>query len=49
MLSGRLNSLVDGHDVEILEGARFVGRVKSVDRYPTNQGRPPMPSSADAG
>jgi hypothetical protein len=45
----KVESLVDGHDVEILEGARLVGRVKSVAGYPTNQARPPMPSSADAG
>jgi hypothetical protein len=45
----KVESLVDGHDVEILEGARLVGRVKSVARYPSNQGRPPMPSSADVG
>jgi hypothetical protein len=46
----KVESLVDGHDVEILEGARLVGRVKSVARYPSNQGRgrcrvAPMPVS----
>jgi hypothetical protein len=45
----KVESLVDGHDVEILEGARLVGRLKSVTGYPTNQGRLPMASSADAG
>jgi hypothetical protein len=45
----KVESLVDGHDVEILEGARLVGRLKSVTSYPINQGRLPMPSSADAG
>jgi hypothetical protein len=45
----KVESLVDGHDVEILEGDRRVGRLKSVATYPTDQGRRPMPSSADAG
>jgi hypothetical protein len=45
----KVESLVDGHDVEILEGARLVGRLKSLASYPTNQGQLPMPSSADAG
>jgi hypothetical protein len=45
----KVESLVDGHDVEILEGDRLVGRLKSVASYPANQGRRPMPSSADAG
>jgi hypothetical protein len=45
----KVESLVDGHDVQILEGARLVGRLKSLANYPTNQGRPPMPSSAGAG
>jgi hypothetical protein len=44
----KVESLVDGHDVEILEGARLVGRVKSVASYPTNQEPLSMPSSADA-
>ena len=42
----KVESLIDGHDVEILEGARLVGRLKSVASYPTNQGRLPMPSSS---
>jgi hypothetical protein len=46
----KVKSLVDGHDVEILEGDRLVGRLKSVASYPTNQGQRPMPgSAADAG
>jgi hypothetical protein len=45
----KVESLVDGHDVEILDGGRLVGRLKSVASSPTNQGRLPMPSSADAG
>jgi hypothetical protein len=45
----KVESLVDGHDVEILEGGRLVGRLKSVAGYPTNKGRPAMPSSAEAG
>jgi hypothetical protein len=45
----KVESLVDGHDVEILEGARLVGRLKSVTSYPTNQGPLPMARSADAG
>jgi hypothetical protein len=45
----KVESLVDGHDVEILEGDRLVGRLKSVASYPTNQRRRPIPSSADAG
>jgi hypothetical protein len=45
----KVESLVDGHDVEILEGGRLVGRLKSVASYPTNQARRTMQSSADAG
>jgi hypothetical protein len=39
----KVESLVDGHDVEILEGTRLVGRMKTVASYPTNQGRLPTP------
>jgi hypothetical protein len=39
----KVESLVDGHDVEILEGARLVGRLKSLASYPTNHGQLPMP------
>jgi hypothetical protein len=43
----KIESLVDGHDVEILEGGRLVGRLKSVASYPTNQmvAAAPRPSS----
>jgi hypothetical protein len=45
----KVESLVDGHDVEILEGARLVGRLKSLVSYRTIQGQLPIPSSTDAG
>jgi hypothetical protein len=45
----KVESLVDGHDVKILEGSRLVGRLKSVASYPTNKRRRAMPSSAEAG
>jgi hypothetical protein len=45
----KVESLVDGHDVEILDGARLVSRLKPVASSPTNQGRLPMPSSTEAG
>jgi hypothetical protein len=45
----KVESLVDRHDVEILEGGRVVGRLKSVGSSATNQGRLPMPGSTDAG
>jgi hypothetical protein len=44
----KVESLVDGHDVEILEGARVVTRLQSGAAYPPNQGRMPMPSNIAA-
>jgi hypothetical protein len=40
----KVESLVDGHDVEIMEGARVVTRLRSGVAYP-NQGRVPTPSN----
>jgi hypothetical protein len=43
----KVESLIDGHDVEILEGARLVARLKSEATYPPNQmaAAAPRPSS----
>jgi hypothetical protein len=44
----KVESLVDGHNVEILDGGRLVSRLKSVASSSTNQGLLPMLSSTDA-
>jgi hypothetical protein len=42
----KVESLVDGHDVEIVEGARLVARLQSGCAYPPNLGRTPMPNNS---
>jgi hypothetical protein len=42
----KVESLVDGHDVEIMDGARLVARLQSRSAYPPNRGRMPMPNNS---
>jgi hypothetical protein len=41
----KVESLLDGHDVEIVEDARLVARLQSGCAYPPNRGRMPMPNN----
>ena len=41
----KVESLVDGHEVEIMEGGRLVTRLKSKSAYLPNGGRP-LPSDS---
>ena len=42
----KVESLIDGHDVEIMDGARLVARLQSGSAYPPNRGRTPMPNNS---